>query len=303
MLRYSTLALLVAGLAGCGGGSGSPDPAAGRDAPAGQPPGSAPAADAGETLPPVVLDDRGDALPLDAAAEGSTAVAPAAGSPGAPGGSATTGGSGTAPGAAPAPASPQAAADARQIMERVERTYAGIRSMEADFVQQLRVPLLGSDQQSRGRFFQRQPDRLLMRFSDPAGDVIVADGRHLWMYYPSIDRAQVLRASLAQGGGSVDFQREFLQNSTQRYAATLVGEEVVDGRPAHVLNLVPRAQSTYRSIRIWVDQQESLVRRFEVTEQNDSQRRIEFRNIRRNVALDDAIFRFTVPQGAQVFDQ
>jgi outer membrane lipoprotein carrier protein len=205
---------------------------------------------------------------------------------------------------APSPQAPaQAAADARQILERVERTYAGIRSLEADFVQQLRVPLLGSDQQSRGRFYQRQPDRLLMRFSEPAGDVIVADGRHLWMYYPSVDRNQVLRASLAQAGGSIDFQREFIQDANQRYAAVLTGAETVDGRATHVLDLTPRTPSGYRSVRIWVDQQNSLVRRFEVVEQNDSMRRIELRNLRQNVNLDDALFRFTVPQGAQVFDQ
>lgn len=299
MLRYSTLALLAAGLAACGGGAGGADGAAGGEAGVGAEPRAqvaAPAADGAASLPPSAAVGGGEALPPTAAAEpGADAAGPS------PGGGAPAAPAGTT--APAAPVSPGAAADARQIMERVERTYAGIRSLEADFVQELRVPLLGSDQQSRGKFYQRQPDRLLMRFSDPAGDVIVADGRHLWMYYPSVDRVQVLRASLAQGSGSVDFQREFLENSTERYAATLTGDEVVDGRPVHVLNLVPRTPSSYRSVRVWVDKENSLVRRFEVTEQNDSRRRIELRNIRRNVALDDALFRFNVPQGAQVFDQ
>jgi outer membrane lipoprotein carrier protein len=209
------------------------------------------------------------------------------------------------PGAeAPAQPATQAEQDrAAEILRRVEQAANGVRSLEADFTQSLTIPLLNQTQRGSGKLYQRKPDRFLMRFSDPAGDVMVADGRHFWLYYPSSDPRQVIRTSIAAGGEAVDLQQQFLSNPNQRFVPTLNGEETVAGRAAYVMTLVPRQRSPYKVLRIWVDKQDYLVRRFEMTEENDSVRRVELRNLRTNHTLSDALFTFTPPAGAQVFDQ
>jgi outer membrane lipoprotein carrier protein len=197
----------------------------------------------------------------------------------------------------------QQAQSAPQILKRAEQVYAATTSMQADFVQDLRVPLLGTSQRSRGTLYLRRPDRFLMRFTDPAGDRIVADGRHFWMYYPSSDRKQVLRAPIKEGFHQADFQREFLSDPSARYFATVTGSEAVGGRRTHVLRLVPRRTSSYKQVRLWVDAADFTVRRFEMTEENESVRRVELSNIRRNIQLADNLFRFVPPAGTHVFDQ
>lgn len=192
---------------------------------------------------------------------------------------------------------------ANAILRRVESASEGIRTLEADFVQSLRVPLLGTDTRSTGKLYQRKPDRFAMRFTDPAGDVMVADGRHFWIYYPSNDRTQVIRTSIAEGGEQADLQKQFLSNATERFVPTLNGEENVAGRATWAMTLVPKRRSPYKVIRIWVDKEDGLVRRFEMTEENDSVRRLELRNIRVNGPVSDALFSFTPPAGTQVFDQ
>ena len=69
------------------------------------------------------------------------------------------------------------------------------------------------------------------------------------------------------------------------------------------MTLVPKQDSPYRILKIWVDKDDFLVRRFETTEENESVRRVELRNIRTNGTLPDALFAFTPPAGTQVFDQ
>lgn len=194
------------------------------------------------------------------------------------------------------------ATDASPILERAERAYADVRSMQADFVQEVSVPLLDRTQRSAGRIYHRRPDRFLMDFSDPADDVIVADGRYLWMYYPSADPRQVLRTTLDAAGGSVDLQREFLSDATRRFDAVHLGVEQVGGRPADVLRLRPRQAAPYTQVKIWVDRGDAMVRRFEIVEQNESVRRLELRNLRPNIELRDDLFSFTPPPGAEVFD-
>jgi outer membrane lipoprotein carrier protein len=199
-------------------------------------------------------------------------------------------------------ATPVTTDEAREVLLRAERAYDGVRSLRAEFIQDLTVPLLGSSQRSRGQIFHRKPDRFLMRFSDPAGDVVVADGSHVWLYYPSTDPKQVIRTSIGQAG-RLDLQREFLSNPTERFEATLDGRESVDGRPARALTLVPRGPSPYRRVRIWVDDRDGLVRRFEITESNDNVRRVELRGLEANATLADDLFTFTPPAGTEVFDQ
>jgi len=241
----------------------------------------------------------GDTSVTAAAAGQGGVAAPAPGSGDAASAPAAASGGAGAPAVVPA----RGGQDANEILRRVEQTAAGIRTLEADFVQTLRVPLLDTDRTSRGRLYQRKPDRFAMRFSDPAGDLMVADGQHFWIYYPSNDRTQVIRTSIAQGGEGADFQRQFLSNATARFVATLNGQESVGGRPAYVLTLVPKGESPYKVVRIWVDTQDNLVRRFEMTEENESVRRVELQNLRVNQPVNEAMFAFTPPAGTQVLEQ
>jgi outer membrane lipoprotein carrier protein len=297
--RYSgVFGVLLAGVvAGCGGADGGDVQTA--DARPGAPPGVAvPVAGAvplpgtgipGETVPGASVGPADPATPL-----------PPGQAPAAPANAAQPVTSAPAPQADPQPA--QGATDANEILNRAERTYAQVRSMEADFVQQVYVPLLQSTQHSRGRIFNRMPDRFLMRFAEPQGDIIVADGRYFWMYYPSTDARQVMRTTLAQGGQQVDLQREFLSDASQRFTAVRTGSENIGGRQTHALTLTPRTPSPYTRIRLWVDAQDFLVRQFEITEQNETVRRLQLSNIRTNVNLSDELFRFTPPPGAQIFE-
>jgi outer membrane lipoprotein carrier protein len=301
--RYSgVLGVLLAGaVAGCGGPDGGDVQTV--DGRPGGPPGVA--APVAETVPLPGAGIPGETAPGTAPgasvdpADLATSVPPGQ-APAAPATGAQPVTSAPAPQADPQPA--LGATDANEILNRAERTYAQVRSMEADFVQQVYVPLLQSTQHSRGRIFNRMPDRFLMRFAEPQGDIIVADGRYFWMYYPSTDARQVMRTTLAQGGQQVDLQREFLSDASQRFTAVRTGSENIGGRQTHALTLTPRTPSPYTRIRLWVDAQDFLVRQFEITEQNETVRRLQLSNIRTNVNLSDELFRFTPPPGAQIFE-
>ena len=210
----------------------------------------------------------------------------------------------TAATAPPAEASANEQQDGAAILTRAAAAYAAARTLQADFTMTLNNPLLRSNTTSRGTLFQRSPDRILLRFTEPAGDVIVSDGQYFWIYYPSVNDDQVIRApASAAGAGGVDLQAQFLGDPVRRFTHTLHGRDTVSGRETNVLTLVPREDLGYTRLKVWLDTRDHLARRFEITEPNGAVRRFDLSNLRANPQLQDALFRFTPPAGARVIDR
>ena len=294
-------AALAATLAACGGEPGTRE-GEGADtvgAPAATPSIPEPAPVAGDSA---AVERASDAVEPVPAPPPATEEMPA-------GGAATadpmaTEGAHRAP-VTPAGSETPAAQDAEAILRRTSEAYEGIRSLQADFTMVVENRLLRSRTTSRGTLYQRRPDRILLDFAEPDGDVIVSDGSHFWIYYPSVDARQVIRAPASQAGaGGVDLQAQFIGDPVARFDYTVHGREAVDGRDAWVVTLVPKQSGAgYEQLKVWIDTQDSLVRRFELTEGNGTVRHFELRGIERNPTLGDDLFRFTPPADARIVDR
>jgi outer membrane lipoprotein carrier protein len=204
---------------------------------------------------------------------------------------------------APAQPAPAAQDEGAAVLQRASAAYGNVRSLRADFVMNFDNPLLRQTTTSRGTIHQRQPDRIALRFTDPDGDVILSDGQYFWVYYPSVNAQQVIRSPAAASGETgVNLQAQFVGNPVERFRYELHGTETVAGRTAHVLTLVPRERADYRSLKVWVDSRDGLVRRFEITEHNGNMRRFDLSNLQVNPTIPESVFRFTPPAGARIVD-
>jgi outer membrane lipoprotein carrier protein len=177
--------------------------------------------------------------------------------------------------------------------------------MRAGFMMAVENPLLRTTTNSRGILYQKSPDRIKLEFTDPEGDLIVGDGTHFWVYYPSVDANQVIRAPAAQAGasGSVDLRAQFVGDPVTRFEFTLNGSESVEGRPASVLTLVPKQDMGYRQLKVWIDREDGLARKFDIVEHSGLTRHIQLSSLEINPALGDAEFRFTPPPGARIIER
>lgn len=196
--------------------------------------------------------------------------------------------------------------EARAVLERAEARYDSLASLRAGFSQVIEVPLLNRRREGRGTWYQEGRARFRLDFEEPEGDLIVADGRHLWLYYPSTHPGQVIRARLEAhptGTEMLDLQGRIFREASTRYEATYGGRGEVDGAPVHEVRLEPRETgSPYRRVRVWVDVRSYLVRRFEITEVNETVRTLTLRDLEPDVPLPDCLFRFEPPEGVEVFE-
>ncbi|MEJ2482474.1 MAG: outer membrane lipoprotein carrier protein LolA [Gemmatimonadota bacterium] len=192
----------------------------------------------------------------------------------------------------------------RELLARAEATYNGLSSMRARFDQTIEITLLGRKRTGSGEWYQKGRGRFKMDFSDPEGDLIVADGSTLWLYYPSTHPGQVIRSTIdanATGAGMVDLQGRIFEQAAEAYDAVLDGRREVEGHETWLVTLTPRAESPSRKVRVWIDTESLLVRRFEITEENETLRTVVLRDLQPDAPIADDVFRFTPPAGTDVF--
>ncbi|HKR08460.1 MAG TPA: outer membrane lipoprotein chaperone LolA [Gemmatimonadaceae bacterium] len=196
-----------------------------------------------------------------------------------------------------------AAQSAESIINRAADAYGRLGSMRAEFRQTLTNPLTGSTQTTSGVILRKKPNLLSITFD--GGDRVVADGATLWAYLPSSVPGQVMRMPYSMtSAGSVDPADQFLTSPLKRFTVTSAGTATVAGRPTHIVTLVPkRANSQFRSAKVWVDDADSSIRQFDVEASNGLRRRVIVTRFVANPALTSSSFRFSPPKGAKIVDQ
>jgi outer membrane lipoprotein carrier protein len=196
--------------------------------------------------------------------------------------------------------SDSAGSDAQDILARAAERYTALQGFCAEFHQTIDVTLLRQTRESRGELCQAKPNGFEMRWEDPAGDRIVADGSDLWVYFPSTDEGQAFRTPLESSEGRFDLHREFLSDPGERYEASFLRTERIDGRDTYVLHLRPRVDSPYIETTLWIDTEEYLIRRLEILEESESIRTLDLVGMRLNPQIPPERFRFDPPPGVQV---
>ena len=192
------------------------------------------------------------------------------------------------------------AAQAPALMERASDRYAGMTGLCAEFEQTLEVALLGQRVVSHGTVCQLDPGFFRMEFSDPDGDLIVADGEYLWLYTPSSHPGQAVRTTMVAGSGpSMDFYREFLEDPATKYRMEDLGTDP-EGAPLRGVRLLPRGASPYRSAEVWLDPEEALVHRIRIEQSNGTVRTVTLSRLRVDPAQDASAYRFSPPPGVTV---
>jgi len=197
------------------------------------------------------------------------------------------------------------AQDAQAIVGRSSRVYRSLTSLTADFVQVIDNPMIDSAE-SRGTLIQAGPSKLSMRFSDPPEEAVVIDGEHVWVYTPSTVPGQVLRLSVPSGGPVYGYNllAWFLDRPAERYSAKYLRQEKAGDRTMDVIELIPAVPDLpFDRAVLWLDREDALPRRLEITEKSGALRTLALSKLRVNRKVPDSTFEFKVPPAVRVVDQ
>ena len=194
--------------------------------------------------------------------------------------------------------------DGNAIAARAARVYRSLASLSAEFTQVIDDEALGR-LESHGTLVQSGQNKLAMRFTDPKGDAIVVDGKHVWVYTPSTTDNQVIRMPLPSGPVyGFNLMAWLLDRPTERYRITYLRREFVDFAQVDVLQFEPMsAQMPFRKAILWIDRDSGLPRKMEIEEEPGAVRTLTLTKVKTNQPVGEKTFRFDVPSGVRVVDQ
>ena len=187
------------------------------------------------------------------------------------------------------------AADA-EAMARLAAFTSELRSFRADFEQTLYDEASTPLQSSAGRVALKRPGRFVWDYvdGDTAGQSIVADGERLWLYDRELAQVTVNAIDERVGGTPL----VLLMGDApieEAYAVTALGES----EGIEWLELVPKeGGGDFEALFVGLDG--TGLAALELRDNFGQATQIRFTGFEADVALDDALFEFEVPDGVDV---
>lgn len=179
-----------------------------------------------------------------------------------------------------------------RLIERIDRA-AGFQT---EFVQVNHWAAFDAPDTSRGRLTLAPPSRFRLAYDVPAGQIVGSDGRYVWTFVPQ--DLQALRAPLDETTGWGDFFTQALDAPLDAWAES---RRAAESTVAHV-RLKPRPEWSLATLYIELDAGSAVPVGYGYTDEEGNAADFRFTNARFPRALDEALFKFSVPDGYELFE-
>ncbi|MEP6962842.1 MAG: outer membrane lipoprotein carrier protein LolA [Acidobacteriota bacterium] len=192
----------------------------------------------------------------------------------------------------------QGPVDTNSILRRVEKRYNETKTMQANFTQTLKEKGRTHIPKRGVVYLNKKNHQARWDYTEPAGDFFLSSDKYAWDYDKDkkvVERIPMketddLRIPLAFLLGTIDFDKDF-----QKFEQT-------SDREIAVIKAHPKSDKLlFKDLTMWIAPDASI-RQVTVLGQDGSTMLYVLEKEQRNLPLSDALFRFTLPQGAQLVD-
>lgn len=180
-----------------------------------------------------------------------------------------------------------------EVIKAVEAKYADVSAMQASFVQTTKSDLYGAEE-LHGELTVKRPKMMRWQFKAD-GKQFLTDGSTMWVYTPA-DKQVIRYEDVSSSSSGADALLQSLDKLSELFDVKLVSEDAT----AKVLMLGPKGENQpFKSIQLTLDG-DLVVKKVVITDSFDSVTELAFQAVKLNAIVDDAVFRFTVPDGVEV---
>jgi chaperone LolA len=195
------------------------------------------------------------------------------------------------------------AAQAETAQEALSHFLGGVQTLSARFEQVQRDERGEVLQKTSGRMWLSRPSqgatavgKFRWSYEKPYEQLMVCDGAKIWLYDPDLAQVTVRPAQQALAGTPAQ-----LLSRRSALSDEFTVEDAGERSGARGARLTPKsADSDFKSIELWLrnDAPERMV----FLDQLGGNTEVSFSELKSNIKLDEALFRFKPPKGVEVVE-
>jgi outer membrane lipoprotein-sorting protein len=180
---------------------------------------------------------------------------------------------------------------------------------------------MGTDMNVVVELWEQRPNRFRAEVleaseAELAGVVSVSDGEQAWLYQPAENT--VLTGALSELQSeevpvnpqqAIQFMEEGIQWAMDNFDVKSLGEEDLNGIATYKLEFTPKEDGDYPmpipldgKVTLWVEQERWIALQAHLDGGSFGEGWIRVRSFEFNTGLDDALFQFEIPEGAEVIN-
>jgi len=178
--------------------------------------------------------------------------------------------------------------------ERIQQFFTDVKSLRADFEQTVTDSKGKIIQDAKGTFVLQRPGKFRWDYRAPYPQLIVADGRKLWIYDPDLEQVTVKQLDSVLGGTPAQLLSGARFPQQDFTVISLGTRNALDW-----VELTPKAsEKDFEKVQLGFDQRD--LRMMTVTDNFGNTTHLKFNNLQRNPSIEASTFVFTPPKGVDV---
>jgi outer membrane lipoprotein carrier protein len=189
-----------------------------------------------------------------------------------------------------------------EIIQKMQKTYDGIRNFKAGFLQETYIRSAKRTFIEEGAVFFRKPQNILWDYRKPQIKKMILNNQNAWLYLPkekiayTQNAAKILQSQVLIKffSGSGNFKEDFIVKYSQFHP--------VDDEGNYQLVLTPRQKNMdFNEIKVTLDKNQFTILKFTFDDALGNTTTLKFFNVTVNTDIPRTMFRFNPPPGVEVF--
>lgn len=189
------------------------------------------------------------------------------------------------------------------ILSNIQEVYEKTKDFQADFEQTSLIKSINEEQKSSGKVYMKKPGLMRWEHLSPEKELIVLDGKVLWIYSP--ENKQVIKNDLV---GKFDSGTPFLfllglGKIKEQFNVKYLNQNKAGKEDWIILELRPKKeQPGLEKLILRVSPKSFLVEGSSVFDEYGNVTSFDFYDIQINKNISSSLFEYEVPEGTEVIE-
>lgn len=184
-----------------------------------------------------------------------------------------------------------------QIMEKIENKY-NTKGFSAEFFQKSTIKAINITDTASGNLFVKSPGMMRWEYKEPDKQLIITDGKKLWVYRKNDNQVMIGTSPYFFGNGKGSGFLSDMKIIRQEFDITL---DTKTDNTYYMLKLIPKEKMFDISlVSLWVSRNNFNIVQIATYNLYDDETKIYLKNINFKKNINDSMFYFTIPEGADI---